>query len=161
MPITIDWATGVISVPQSYLTLVSGSLYEFDTEQARLDICDLEAGEEGIVFDVTHVHNTEVTISGVTFARLIEFINGYTFTFEDGQYRVRLAGSNNNITDVANLNQVSLLQQNSTGLIGNIGEQVLECESSGTSVEHILQRLLPNRRAMRLRIEERKVGGKT
>ena len=45
----------------------------------------------------------------IPLSTMIEIINGYTVTFQDGQYRVRFVGSNNNISDVANLNQVSLL----------------------------------------------------
>jgi hypothetical protein len=115
--ISVNWGTKVISVPQSYLTHIGGSLYELDTDQFRLDLKDLEDSEEGMPFPDTHRHNTEVVLSGVTYARTLEIINGYTITFENGSYRVRLAGSNNNIADVANLNSVSILSQNSAGLI--------------------------------------------
>jgi hypothetical protein len=64
----------------------------------------------------THRHNTTVTVGGVTLARVIEIINGYTVTFEDGQYAVNLAGANSNVADVANVNQVSLRSANSAGL---------------------------------------------
>lgn len=115
--ISIDFDTKIISVPQSYLTFISGTLYELDTETFRTDILALMDDTEGIVFEDTHIHNTEVVLGGVTFARFIEFINGYTITFEDGMYRVRLVGSNNNISDVTNLNSVSILSQNSAGLV--------------------------------------------
>lgn len=49
--------------------------------------------------------------------RIPEIINGYTVTFEDGLYSVNLIGSNNNIPDVLNLNQVSVRSANSAGLI--------------------------------------------
>lgn len=117
MAISVDWGTKVISVPQSYLTPIGGSLYELDTDQFRLDLKDLEDSEAGIAFPSTHSHNTQVGLGGVTYARTIEIINGYTVTFESGSYRVRLAGSNNNIADVTNLNSVSILSQNSAGLI--------------------------------------------
>jgi hypothetical protein len=58
-----------------------------------------------------------VVLGGVTYSRFIEFINGYTITFEDDQYAVNLVGSNNNISDVTNVNQVSVRSQNSAGLI--------------------------------------------
>jgi len=48
MAISVDWPTGVISVPQSYLTLISGSLYELDVDQFRLDLKDLEDSEDSI-----------------------------------------------------------------------------------------------------------------
>jgi len=131
MAITINWATKVISIPKNYLTLISGTLYELDTEQFRSDLKDLEDGAEGMVYPDTHRHNTEVTVAGVTYARVIEIINGYSITFEDDHYTVRLAGSNNNIFDVENgiLNQnsVSVIAGNSAGLIvKTVGSGVTE-----------------------------------
>jgi hypothetical protein len=117
MAISINWSTKIISVPKSYLTLVSGSVYELDTDQFRLDLKALEDDEVGIPHLDTHRHNTEVVLAGVTYSRFIEFINGYTITFEDDQYAVNLVGSNNNISDVTNVNQVSIRSQNSAGLI--------------------------------------------
>ncbi len=69
----------------------------------------------------THKHNTEVTILGTTFARVIEIINGYTLEFEDGAYTVKLVGSNNNLFDSAVLvrNQVQVVSTNSAGLIAS------------------------------------------
>lgn len=117
MAISINWSTKIITIPQSYLTLVSGSVYELDTDQFRLDLKSLEDDEVGIPHLDTHRHNTEVVLGGVTYSRFIEIINGYTITFEDGMYAVNLVGSNNNIADVANVNQVSIRSQNSAGLI--------------------------------------------
>ena len=116
--ITVDWATKIISVPKADLTLVGGTLYELDTDAFRLRLKDLEDDEQGIPFLDTHRHVTQITIAGVTFSRFVEIINGYTVTFEDGQYAVRLAGSNNNIFDegVINRNQVSVIPTNSAGL---------------------------------------------
>lgn len=123
MAITIDWATKVISVPQADLTLVSGTLYEMNTNTFRQSLKSLEASEEGIVFADTHRHNTEVTVAGTTFARSVEVINGYSVTFTpDSQWTARLVGSNNNIFDVQNgilnQNQVQVIPTNSAGLVG-------------------------------------------
>lgn len=117
MAISIDWGTKVIFVPQSFLTSLGGGLYELDTDLFRLALKDLEDGEEGINFLDTHRHNTVVLLGGIGYARTIEIINGYTVTFEDGQYAVNLVGSNNNIADVTNVNQVSIRPNNSAGLI--------------------------------------------
>ena len=121
MAITVDYLTKVISVPQADLTLISGTLYELDTNQFRLDLASIQGSEEGIWADTMFSHNTEVTIAGTTFARTIEIINGYSIEFEDGQYTVRLVGSNNNIFDVQGgilvQNQVQVLPTNSAGLI--------------------------------------------
>jgi hypothetical protein len=119
MSISINWATKVISVPQVDLTPLGGSLYELDVDAFRLTLKDLEDDEAGMAFPHTHNHVGESTLAGTTFARQVEIINGYTVTFQDGQYRVRLAGANNNISDVANLNQVSIVAANSAGLVSN------------------------------------------
>ena len=117
MAISINWLTQVIFVPQSYLTNLGGGIYELDTNQFRLDLKDLEDDEEGVSFIDTHRHNTEVILSGVTYARVFEIINGYTITFENLQYAVNLINSNNNISDVVNVNQVSVRSFNSAGLV--------------------------------------------
>ena len=119
--ITINWATRVITVPQANLTLVSGSLYELDVDSFRLLLKDIEDSDEGMTFPDTHRHNTVVSLSGVTFARTFEIINGYTITFENGTYSVRCVGANHNIGDVKNVNSVSLIIGNSAGLIESGG----------------------------------------
>jgi len=48
---------------------------------------------------------------------VVEIINGYTVTFEDGQYRVTLLGANSNVADVTNVNQVSIQPNNSAGQV--------------------------------------------
>ena len=121
MALSVTWGTKVINVLQADLTPISGTLYELDTDQFRKDLKALEDGEDGMPFPDTHQHNTEVTVAGVTYARFIEIINGYSITFEDGQYSVRLVGSNNNFFDVENgilnQNQVQIIPGNSAGLI--------------------------------------------
>jgi hypothetical protein len=115
--ITVNWSSRVIFVPQSDLTPVSGALYELDVDVLRLALKDIEDAADGMSFPDTHRHNTQVTLSGVTYARTFEVINGYTVEFEDGQYAVRLVGANHNIADVKVANQVSLIIGNSAGLI--------------------------------------------
>ena len=121
MAISINWATKRITVPQADLTLISGTLYELDTNDFRLELKSLEDDAEGMPYVRTHIHNTEVTVAGTTYARTIEIINGYDVEFEDGQYSVRLVGSNNNIWDIENgilvQNQVQVIPTNSAGLI--------------------------------------------
>jgi len=117
MSISIAWGTKVITIPQSFLTFISAALYELDVDEFRLALKDLEDSEDGSVFPDTHRHNTAVTLSGVVYARTVEIINGYTVTFEDGQYSVHCVGANHNLADVKNVNQVSLIVGNSAGLI--------------------------------------------
>lgn len=116
MPISVDWDDRIILVPQSYLTPLGGGVYELDVSQFRLDLKDLEDDEIGMIFPDTHRHNTEVSLAGLILARVVEIINGYTVTFEDGQYAVNIVGANSNIADVTNVNQVSVRSFNSAGL---------------------------------------------
>ena len=140
--ITIDWGTKVINVPKAYLTVTANpNIFNLDTDVFRLDLKELEAEVPGIVNERTHTHNTEVPLGGVIYARVIEIINGYTITFENGFYAVNLFGSNNNIGDVVNLNFVSVRTNNAAGLIVDpgisesldYGEHVIYDEVNGVS----------------------------
>jgi len=117
MALSIDWSTQVIYVPQADLTSLGGGLYELDLDAFRLELKDIEDSEEGIPFLDTHRHNTEVTLSGVTYARFVEIINGYTVEFENGTYTVVCSGANHNLADVKVVNSVSLIVGNRAGLI--------------------------------------------
>jgi hypothetical protein len=75
MAISINHSTYVISVPQSDLSLISGTLYELDTDDFRKALKEWEASEDGIVEDDTHVHFTTYTIAGVTYARAINILS--------------------------------------------------------------------------------------
>jgi hypothetical protein len=117
LAISVNWGTKIINVPQADLTPLGGNVYELDLDTFRLALKDLEDNEEGIWADDTHNHTTETVLAGITYARFVEIINGYTVTFEDGQYIVSAVGANSNLADVMNLNQVSLRTANSAGLI--------------------------------------------
>jgi hypothetical protein len=119
MAITIDWATKVINVPKADTQLVDAGppeIRQLDIDAFRLDLKGIEDSDDGMAFLHTHNHNPPVTVGGVTLARVFEIINGYTVTFEDGQYAVNLVGANSNIADVTNVNQVSIRSANSAGL---------------------------------------------
>jgi len=121
MTITIDESTQVITVEQSDLTFIVGTLYELDTNAYRLAVGALLASERYMWMDPAFNHNGEVTVAGTTFARIIEQTNGYILEFEDLTYTVRLAGSNNNLFDVENgilaQNAVQVISTNSAGLV--------------------------------------------
>lgn len=120
MAITVNWPTKVINVPKADMTLVSSTPYEIrelNVNTFRLTLKDLEDDEQGQPWPTTHNHNTTITVGGVTLARVVEIINGYTATFENGSYAVNLVGGNSNIGDVLNLNSVSVRASNSAGLV--------------------------------------------
>ena len=123
MAITIDWAnTKVISVPRADMTLIQSSpteIRELNTNSFRLELLDLADNPDGRPWEKTHQHDTETLLGGITYARKLQILDPYTVTFEDGQYAVNLTGSNNNILDKTNKNQVSVNPSNSAGLISS------------------------------------------
>jgi len=120
MTIGIAWATTQrIFVPRADMALVQAvpEIRELDVDAFRKDLRSLEASVEGMPWQPTHRHVTETTLSGVVYARFVAILPPYQVEFEDGQYTVRAVGANHNIADVKVTNQVSLITQNSAGLI--------------------------------------------
>ncbi len=135
MAITVDWGQKEILIPRADMTLIQSNpteIRQLDTNIFRLTLKDLEDDEEGMPFQDTHTHSAPVTVGGVQLARVVEIINGYTVTFEDGQYAVNLQGSNNNILDRTNKNQVSVNASNSAGLVTSDGIEAIEYENQVT-----------------------------
>jgi hypothetical protein len=122
MAVTINWETKVISLLKTDLTLIQSTpseIYELDVDWFRLQLKNIEDDTEGVPFSDTHIHNTEVTLGGLTLARVVEIIDPYTITFENDQYAVNLVGANNNIADKTNVNQVSVRSNNSAGMVNS------------------------------------------
>ena len=119
MAVRVDWLTKVIHIDKSDLTATADSaVFDLDLDDFRSTLKTIESGE-GLPFPDMHKHNSDLVLSGLSLAPVVEFINGYTVTFEDGQYIVNLTGANNNLMDVANHNQVSIRSNNSAGLISS------------------------------------------
>lgn len=118
--ITIDWGNAIINVPKADMTLIQSSpteIRELNINTFRLALKDLEDSEEGIVYPRTHDHNPSVTVGGVQLAKVVQILDPYTVTFENGTYAVNLVGANSNIADKTNVNSVSVRSANSAGLI--------------------------------------------
>lgn len=140
MAITINWVTKVISIPKVDTTLIQSSpieIRELNLDAFRLTLKDLEDGEAGMTFLHTHNHNPPVSVGGVTLARVVELINDYTVTFENGNYAVNLVGANSNVADKLNLNSVSVRASNSAGLVN-----VRELETNVSKILKISRILL-------------------
>ena len=104
------------------MTLIQSNpteIRELNIDNFRLDLRALEAAEDGILWLHTHDHVAPIDVGGVTLARVVEIVNGYTVTCEDDQYAVNIVGGNSNIGDNVNVNQVSVRSANSAGLISN------------------------------------------
>ena len=120
MSLTIDYLTKVISVPKADLTLIQSNpteIRELNLVAFHNELRDWEDNDGGMVMPVTHNYASGTEVGGVTLAAVISLINGYTVTFEDGQYAVNLTGANSNVGDNVNVNQVSVRSANSAGLV--------------------------------------------
>lgn len=121
--LSINHNTFVITIPKTDTVFVSTNAqtgYEvrsFDEYAFMREFADYLDSEAGQVLPNGFNHNTSVTISGVTYARAFVILAPYTVTFENGAYQVKLVGGmNNNLLDVLNPNQVSVIPANSAGL---------------------------------------------
>jgi hypothetical protein len=121
MAVSVDWGTKVITIPKADTSLLQASpeVRELDVDWFRLQLKALEDDEAGMPYLDTHSHVTELTLAGFTYVRSLEIKNGYTVEFEDGQYTVSCTGANHNLSDVKVANQVSLVINNSAGLLNN------------------------------------------
>lgn len=115
--LTVDWPTKVITIPQANLTLVSGSRYTYSVEQFFTDLLETFATEEAMVFEISYENSPPVNVGSIQLARVLQAINNYTWTFEDGEYSVELTAGNTNVFDVINKNNVNVFSANSAGLI--------------------------------------------
>jgi hypothetical protein len=138
MAYTVNWATRVVTIPKTDLTVVSATpeIYELDLIDFWTEIHDIQ-DSEGMPYPNIMRSNAPTTISGVTYARSVEVINNYKIEFEDGQYQVNLVGANNNLLDTRTQNQVSLNASNSAGLIngGWTTAQEAKIDSIKTTVD--------------------------
>lgn len=116
---SVDWAvTKVITVSRADMPVIQASpeIRQLDVDALRLELKDLEDDVDGRLWPKTHIHNTQIVISGIVYERSLQIIAPYTITLEDGQYSVATIGANHNIADINNKNQVSLIVNNSAGL---------------------------------------------
>lgn len=135
MAISVSWEAKIINVPKADTQLIQSTpteIRELDLNTFHLTLRALESSEEGIPYVKTHNHVAPIDVGGITLARVIEIINNYTITFEDGQYAVNLKGANSNIGDRVNVNQVSVRSFNSAGLVTSDGIEAIEYENAVT-----------------------------
>lgn len=123
MAISIDHATYVITIPKADTTFVETNAttgYEirsYDEYALMRELADYLDSEAGVALPNAFTHATQVTISGIVYARSLLFLPPYTITFESDDYQVKLVGgTNNNMLDVLNPNNVSVIPANSAGL---------------------------------------------
>jgi len=142
--IWIDWAARVIFVPKAETTLVQTlptEVRSLDLDAFRLALKNLEDDPAGMVYPDTHRHVAPVNVGGVVLARVLEIVNDFTVTFEDGQYAVNLVGANSNVGDRVNVNQVSVRSANSAGLVDADPQLVAQAVWSHASAVSLTDRM--------------------
>lgn len=119
MSYSVNWGTRVITIPKADTVLVSSSpdVRSLDVTDLWEALRDIEDDEVGINYPTIVANTTPKTVAGLTLARVVEIINGYTLTFENLPYAVNIIGGNSNVSDVVNKNQVSVNTSNSAGAI--------------------------------------------
>lgn len=117
--IEIDWATKTIIIPRGEMLLLQSApieIRQLNLDDFRKRLRDLEDDEQGMVFPVTHNYAQPTNVGGVTLASVVEILDPYTVTFEDGAYAVNIVGGNTNLADKVNINNVGVRTTNSAGL---------------------------------------------
>lgn len=121
--ISLDHATYTITIPKAdtvFLGTNAATGYEvrsYDEYALMRELADYLDSENGVGLPNAFSHNTSVTISGVVYARTLSFLAPFSITFENGTYQVKLVGgTNNNMLDVLNPNNVSVIPANTAGL---------------------------------------------
>ena len=116
MAISIDWSSWpyLITIPQSDLTLVSGTRYEITVNTLWQLLRDFSDSPEAIGAPVTYRR-----IPATASTPAITEINDPTYAaqFENGSYSVDIINGNTNFRDVEVKNTVSIGTNNTTGFI--------------------------------------------
>jgi len=117
---SVDWPGVtkeiVISRASMPITQASPEIRRLDTDVLWDELKDLEKSADGILWPNIQRNNPAYTITGINFNQGWLIVPPYFLTFEDGQYRVALVNTNNNIIEIATQNQVGFVVNLSAGL---------------------------------------------
>lgn len=117
MAYSVNFLTGLITIPLSDLVWSVGNTYELALSDFHGELRRIEAEPtEGLWALQILDHTSPKTISGVTYAPFDELDPFYSIQFAGSPDAVILKGSNNNILDVYDFNGVSVAPNNSAGL---------------------------------------------
>lgn len=108
MSILIDWLSKVITVHKADLAVVqlSPEIRQLNLGSFHLTLRALEAAYLGMPYPQTHTNVTPYVVGDVAIPRVMHFVNGYTITFENGDYTVWVVGGASNIQGVVTPNDV-------------------------------------------------------
>lgn len=116
MALSCNWPTKVITIPQSDLTLVSGTYYTLDVTYYFQLLRELNGSAEGISQTIGFPLYNNTSPVGVN-PRIVDVINGYTIQIEDNLISVDLINGNTNWRSVEIRNNVSVGTNNVAALI--------------------------------------------
>jgi hypothetical protein len=143
MAITVDYTVTpfLITIPQSDLTLESGTRYTLTVDTFWLLLRDFTDNENAMAHPKLY-RRIPATSSTPSITEIEEAY--YQLQFEDGLYSVNITEGNTNIRDVEVKNQVSVNTNNTAGFI--VVDQAVQAQM----IEEVWKRLdldtnLPNR----------------
>jgi hypothetical protein len=119
MAITVDWGTGEITIPQSFMIQTQVTpipVYQLNLADLRTELRLLEESPLGMAEPTILNYAAPTSVGGVTLAAVFIITDFYTITFVNGQYAVNIVGGNTNIADRVNINNVGVRTTNSAGL---------------------------------------------
>lgn len=127
MAYSVNWTSRVITIPKADTVFVSDvpDVRSLNVTTFWQTLIDLQDDEVGLPHPDIVLNTPPLTVAGVTLARVIQVINGYTITFEDGLWAVNIIGGNSNLADVVNKNQVSVNTGNSAGYVVDSADAAL------------------------------------
>lgn len=116
MAITVDWASWpyLITIPQSDLTLVTGTRYQITVDFLWQLLRDFSDSPEAAGMPVLY-RRTAATASTPAITEIND--PAYSAEFENGSYSVDIINGNTNFRDVEEKNNVSVGTNNTTGFI--------------------------------------------
>jgi len=136
--LSIDWATYTINIARADMLLLQSNPIEvrqLDLTELHVALRALEDDALGMVHPSTHNYKGPTTISGVTLAQVVEVLDPYSVTFEDGQYAVNVTNGNSNIADKVNINNVGVRTANSAGLQDLTSLQAASFSEGGVTID--------------------------
>lgn len=138
MSIEIDWATYVITIHRDHMLLIQSTpieIRQLDLTSFHTVLRAIEDDPLGIPHPDTHRYSSATEISGVVLALVVELLEPYTITFDDGLYAVNITGGNSNLADRVNINNVGVRTANSAGLQDLSALQASSFSGGGVTID--------------------------
>jgi len=120
MALSLDLLNLICTIPQTDMLDVTGGapseIRELNIDVFRKEWGSLMDDEPNVDTIWPYEWTQPKLLGGVTYAGLLEVINGWTVQFSDAAYNVNIVGGNSNLSDVIIKNTVGVNTANSAGL---------------------------------------------